>query len=295
MSHLFPPRNSSLDADVNSTIPAGPDTTYLFVPGTHPDRFEKALNSGADNVIIDLEDAVSAEDKGQALENTLAAIEQKLSRPVFVRVNAIDSPWFGDNVQSLAELALPETSSLKGIVLPMVEDAASLESLRVLFPERIQVIGLIETAQGVHDAAKIATAKGLTRLALGAVDLSQDLGADNDSTIIDFAYAHVVIASRLSRIMAPLASPPLGFRDPDAIERNARRLRGMGLGGHLCIHPAQVAPIHAGFEPSAQEIEWATRVIDSVGGAVQVGGEMVDKPVREKAARILAEAGRRRS
>ena len=113
-------------------------------------------------------------------------------------------------------------------------------------------------------------------------------------TIIDFAYAQVVIASRLSGITAPLASPPLGFRDAEAIERNARRLRGMGLGGHLCIHPAQVAPIHAGFEPSSQEIEWATRVIDSVGGAVQVAGEMVDKPVREKAARILAEVGRRR-
>lgn len=293
MSHLFPPRNSSMDADVIPTNPDSLETTYLFVPGTHPDRFEKALNSGADNVIIDLEDAVSVEEKGQALENTLAAIKNNLSRPVFVRLNAIDSPWFGENVKELVELALSGTNSLKGIVLPKTEDASSLESLRALFPVRIQVIGLIETARGVHDAAKIATAKGLTRLALGAVDLSQDLGADNDSTIIDFAYAQVVIASRLSSILAPLASPPMGFRDPDAIERNARRLRGMGLGGHLCIHPDQVAPIHAGFEPSSQEVEWATRVIDSVGGAVQVGGEMVDKPVREKAARILAEAGRR--
>jgi citrate lyase beta subunit len=281
-------------ADVNPTIPDSPETTYLFVPGTHPDRFEKALNSGADNVIIDLEDAVSAEEKGLALENTLAAITNNLSRPVFVRLNAIDSPWFDDNAESLAELAVSGTSSLKGIVLPMTEDAASLESLHAHFPAGIQVIGIIETARGVHDAAKIATAKGLTRLALGAVDLSQDLGADTDSTIIDFAYAQVVIASRLSGITAPLASPPLGFRDAEAIERNARRLRGMGLGGHLCIHPAQVAPIHAGFEPSSQEIEWATRVIDSVGGAVQVAGEMVDKPVRDKAARILAEVGRRR-
>lgn len=280
-------------ADMKFASPDSLETTYLFVPGTHPQRFEKALNSGADNVIIDLEDAVSAEEKGQALENTLAALRDSLSRPVFVRLNTIDSPWFGENVKELVELALSGTNSLKGIVLPKVEDAPSLESLRALFPEHIQVLGLIETAVGVHDVAKIAAAKGLTRLALGAVDLSEDLGAENDSTIIDFAYAQVVIASRLSNIKAPLASPPMALRDPDAIERNARRLRGMGLGGHLCIHPDQVAPIHAGFAPSSKEVEWAARVMDSVGGAVQVDGEMVDKPVREKAARILAEVGRR--
>jgi citrate lyase beta subunit len=276
--------------------PAAPDsleTTYLFVPGTHPLRFEKALNSGADNVIVDLEDAVSVEEKGQALENTIVELKKGLSRPIFVRLNTIDSPWFDENVNGLVELAESGTTSLKGIVLPKVETAASLESLRALFPEHIQIVGLVETAVGVHNAVEIAAAAGLTRLAIGAVDLSEDLGAEKDSSIIDFAYAQVVIASRIAKIMPPLASPPMALRDPAAIETNARRLRGMGLGGHLCIHPDQVAPIHAGFAPSSQEINWAARVMDSVGGAVQVDGEMVDKPVRDKAARILAEAGRR--
>ena len=293
MNRPYPPRISVMASTPQNTAPESLETTYLFVPGTHPLRFEKALKSGADNVIIDLEDAVSVEEKGQALENTIAELKKGLSRPVFVRLNTIDSPWFGENVKDLVELALSGTQSLKGIVLPKVEDAASLESLRALFPEHIQIVGLIETAVGVHKAVEIAAATGLTRLGIGAVDLSEDLGAEKDSSIIDFAYAQVVIASRISRIMAPLASPPMALRDPAAIETNARRLRAMGLGGHLCIHPDQVAPIHAGFAPSSSEISWAARVMDSVGGAVQVDGEMVDKPVREKAARILAEAGRR--
>jgi citrate lyase subunit beta/citryl-CoA lyase len=293
MSQLFLPRNSSMATDMKTDSLNSPDTSYLFVPGTHPQRFEKALNSGADNVIIDLEDAVSVEEKGNALENTLAALRAGLSRPVFVRVNTIDSPWFGGNVKELVELALSGTGSLKGIILPKVEDASPLESLRAVFPENVQIVGLIETAVGLHHAVKIAAAKGLTRLAVGAVDLSEDLGAENGSAIIDFAYAQVVIASRLSKIRAPLASPPMALRSPNVIETNARRLRGMGLGGSLCIHPDQVAPIHSGFAPTQHEVEWATRVMDSIGGAVQVNGEMVDRPVREKAARILTEAGRR--
>ena len=270
--------------------PGSLETTYLFVPGTHPHRFERALNSGADNVIIDLEDAVSVEEKDQALENTLSSLKAGLSKPVFVRLNTIDSPWFSDNVVELVELAHSGSNSLKGIVLPKVETAASVGSLRGLLPEHVQIIGLIETAVGVHNAVEIASAEGLTRLAVGAVDLSEDLGAESDSTVIDFAYAQVVIASRLSKIKAPLASPPMALRDPAVIEVNARRFRGMGLGGHLCIHPDQVGPIHLGFAPNKEEIEWALKVDDSVGGAVQVDGQMVDKPVREKAQRILAQS-----
>ena len=267
--------------------------SYLFVPGSRADRFEKALGAGADRVIIDLEDAVAAEEKAFARDALCAALTSGLSEPVLVRVNAADTPWFADDLTALAQVLAVHSDALAGVVIPKLEDAQTVVRVRAKLPLGAdgEVVGLLETAVGVHGADLLAVS-GVTRLAVGAIDLSVDLGADIDSPVLDATYARLVIASRVAGIAAPLGSPPVDIHEPEAIETAARRLCSMGIGGQLCIHPAQISPVHAGFAPTADQVNWARRILSSSGASVQVDGQMVDKPVRDRAERILAAADR---
>ena len=270
--------------------------SYLFVPGSRPDRFEKAIGAGAGRVIIDLEDAVDPAEKGEARDHVCAALTEGLTAPVLIRVNGVDSPWLTDDLTALGRVHREHPGRLAGLVLPKFEPNAALERVRDAFGslEGLELIGLIESAAGVQ-AVQMLAASGITRLAVGAIDLSVDLGSDISSPVLDVVYAQIVIASRVAGIASPIGSPPLDLRDAAGIEAEARRLKSMGLGGQLCIHPAQVEPLHTAFSPTAEEVEWAHRVIDSVGAAAQVDGQMVDKPVRDRAERIVALSARRTS
>lgn len=274
--------------------------SYLFVPASRPDRFEKALASEADAVIIDLEDAVPAEEKDRALEHLLSALEAGTGRPVHVRINAPGSILFERDLEALAGLSSRASASLAGVLLPKAERPADLARAVSALAEAggngnggFELIALIETAAGVAEAADLARTPGLSRFAVGAADLSVDLDVEIASTTVDWVYAKLVLESRLAGLVGPIASPPFEIDDLDAVEREARRLRGLGAAAQLCIHPAQVPAIHRGFGPSAERIAWAERVVAAAAendGAVRVDGQMVDKPVRERAERILARA-----
>ena len=269
--------------------------SYLFVPGMRADRFEKAIASGADRVIIDLEDAVDVADKDQARGLVSAAITEGLSAPILVRINPAETVWFDEDLRALAEAAAKNPSGFAGVVIPKLESGAAVAAVLEAFgaaSAELEFVGLIESAAGVQALDTLA-ASGISRLGVGAVDLSVDLGTDISSPVLDFVYAQAVIASRLAGIGAPIGSPPLDLRADDATEAEARRLKSMGLAGQLCIHPAQVTPVHAGFAPTTDQVEWAHRVMASEGAAAQVDGQMIDKPVRERAERILALAARR--
>jgi citrate lyase subunit beta / citryl-CoA lyase len=260
--------------------------SYLFVPATKPERFAKAIASGADRVIIDLEDAVVADQKGQALQALDQALRGGLPSPVHVRINAVGTPWFDHDLALLESLPEDARGSLSGVVVPKIEDANIAGRIRRALGARVEVLGLVESAVGLSKLRPISTS-GIDRLALGAVDLSFDLGAEINSPTIDYAYAALVVESRLAQLPAPVASPPLSLHNSEATEASSARLKAAGMGGQLCIHPQQVQPIHRGFLPSAEQIAWANRVLASDGGATQVDGQMVDKPVRDKAQRIL--------
>lgn len=267
--------------------------SHLFVPASRPERFEKALASGADAVIIDLEDAVAVEEKDAALAALLGAFDRGLSAPIIVRINAPDSPWFDRDLAALAGLPVTARRGLAGVMVPKSERADALLRVHEAIGEDVAVIALIESAAGVAGARALATVPGLTRFAVGAADLSVDLDVDIASTTVDWVYAALVIESRLAGLPGPIASPPFTLSDPEGIERDARRLLGLGASGQLCIHPTQVAAVHRGFRPTDAELVWATEVLAAAGdGAAQVGGQMIDKPVRERAERLLARAGR---
>lgn len=257
-------------------------TTWLFVPGTRPDRFSRAAASGAGEIIIDLEDAVAAEHKPAARQ---AAADWLAADGIgWVRVNAPGTPWYDDDVTALAGVP-----GLRGIMVPKAEDPGALTALAERLGGR-GVVALIETARGLHRTHDIAAAAGVRRLAFGAIDFAVDIGAAETDTALLFARCTLVLASRVAGLPAPVDGVTVEVRDTAAVTASARSARELGFGAKLCIHPAQIPPAAAAFRPGEDEIAWARTVADAgavASGAVQVDGQMVDEPVLARARRIL--------
>ncbi|WP_418314764.1 HpcH/HpaI aldolase/citrate lyase family protein [Piscinibacter sakaiensis] len=269
-----------------------PMRSWLFVPGNRPERYAKALTSGADAVIIDLEDAVAPDQKPRAraaLADWLAQNQPTAGAvPVWVRINASDTVWFDD------DLSLAAQPGLAGVMLPKAEDPAQVATL--CSAGAAEVLALIESAAGFEQLRSIARADGVTRLAFGSIDLQVDLGMrDADEDELLWFRSEIVLASRLAGIAAPLDGVSTTLDDETRLRTDVLRARRLGFGGKLCIHPRQVQPVQRHFAPSEAEIDWARRVIAadaaSGGAAVSVDGKMVDKPVILRAQAIVGEAG----
>jgi len=263
--------------------------TYLFVPGDRPERFAKALASGADAVVLDLEDAVAAAGKVAARAAVATALAGEAARLV-VRINDRNTPWYADDLAMLAALRAPT------VMLPKTEHAGDIESARASCVG-IAVLALVETARGVLAAEVLAATPGVQRLVFGTIDfaLDLDLAGDLASTIgLDHAASRLALASRAAGIAAPVAGVTTAIDDEALLLAELARARAHGFGAKLCIHPKQISPIHAALAPSATELAWAERVLaaaDAAGGAaVQLDGRMVDKPVIERARRLVARA-----
>ncbi len=258
--------------------------SYLFVPGMRPERFAKALASGAHAVIVDLEDAVPPADKGRAREAVADALSP--TRALFVRINGAGTPWFEE------DLRLCRNASVAGIVLPKAEEPVVVEHIRGIVGQRAFVLPLIETARGLWNALAIASAAGVRRLLFGSIDFQVDLRIA-DEELVTYR-SQLVLVSRVAELPAPVDGVTTAIDDLESLRRDTERARELGFGGKLCIHPKQVEPVNAAFRPTADEIAWAQRVVAAdaqAGGAVvAVDGKMVDRPVLLKAQEILSAA-----
>ncbi len=250
----------------------------LFVPANRPDRFAKAAVSGADAIILDLEDAVAADAKDAAR----AALSVDFTPlPVIVRINAAGTPPHDADLAAVAALRPA------AIMLPKAETAAGCQAVaRAL--GGIPLIALIETARGLAHARDIAALPEVLRLAFGSVDFCADLGSAPLREALLPARFELVLASRLAGIAAPIDGVTVQLDDPAISHDDAAHARALGMTGKLCIHPRQIAPVRRAFAPSDAEIDWARRVLASGDGAVLVDGAMVDEPVRLRARAILA-------
>ena len=259
--------------------------SLLFVPGSRPERFDKALAAGADAVIVDLEDAVAPADKLSARDAVRAWLRPE--HAVIVRINAVDTPWFTDDITLCA---LPGVAA---VMLPKAERAETMATLLKAGAKR--VLPLIESAAGFAALASLAAAPGVQRLVFGSIDLQLDLGMrDAHEDELLFFRSQIVLASRLAGLAAPIDGVSTAIDDAQALHTDVQRARRLGFGGKLCIHPKQVAGVHRGFAPSADELAWAQRVLAASaaagGAAIAVAGKMVDKPVLLRAERLVAEA-----
>jgi citrate lyase subunit beta/citryl-CoA lyase len=268
--------------------------SFLFVPATQPERYGKALASGADGVIIDLEDAVGLDDKAKAreiLKNTWSSISIDQKHRIVVRCNAPGSSFYA------ADLVLAKELQVRHLMIPKTEsrdhvNGAAEELKNTAF------IPMIETPLGLHHLNEIASAEQVLRLALGNLDMQVELGisCDDNETEIDTARFMLVLASKLAQIAPPLDGVTPSTDDEPRIFAHAQKAKRFGFGAKLCIHPKQIPIVKRAFTPSPEELDWAKRVISAdkaaKGQAVKVDGKMVDRPVVMLARRILVLAGK---
>lgn len=258
--------------------------TMLFVPGNRPDRFDKAHATGADVVLLDLEDAVPRDDK----ESARGHVRQYLAGGGggVIRVNAVGTPWHEEDQILAAEAGCP-------VMLPKAEDPAEITAVLAALAPNSGVIALIETARGVLAAAEVCAVPGVVRVALGNADLAAELGVDpSDYASLVLARQHLVLAAAASRIAPPVDGVTTAVGDELEVLADARRGASLGFSGKLCFHPSQVDPVRAAFRPGADALEWARKVVDTPGdGARVVDGRMIDEPLVRRARALLARAG----
>ena len=274
--------------------PLGFCSNFLFVPGTRPERFQKALNSGASGVILDLEDAVAEEDKEAAraaIRSAWSEFSDEQKKRLVIRTNSPGSKFYS------ADLILAQDLQVACILIPKSESLDQINGAALMLPNTA-IIPMIETAIGLHHLNEIANSNQVLRLALGNLDLQADLGmiCDEQETELQTARYQIVLASRLAQITPPVDGVTPSTDDLPRITNDTERAKRMGFGAKLCIHPKQVAIVQAAFMPTEEEVHWAQRVIEadktSIGGAVKLDGKMIDRPVVLLAKRTLAIAGK---
>ncbi|KAA9161660.1 CoA ester lyase [Amycolatopsis acidicola] len=249
---------------------------FLFVPGNRAERFAKAAAAGADGVILDLEDAVADADKDAAR----AAVDEWLSagNEGIVRINGATTPWFDADLALVVKHKCP-------VVVPKAEDPGVLGGIDA------PLLPIIETARGVEAATAVCSAHNVVRVAFGSVDLATELGIQHDDRLaLAYTRSRLVMASAAAGIAPPLDGVTTNLTDEAVLDEDIRHARRLGFGGKLCIHPRQVAVVRTGFAPSEEELDWARKILEAGDSAVAVDGQMVDRPVVERARRLLAQA-----
>ncbi len=283
----------------------GPIRTALFVPGNRPDRVDKAVNSGADAVIIDLEDAVALGEKEEARPMVREKILEHVDRKIIVRVNAMDSQFFqGD----LNEVIVP---GLGCIIVPKVEQVDHIREInrhllhtereKGLAPGTVSIIPLIESAKAMQNIFQIVSEKTdpirLLTVAFGSADYTLDMGIEMTKEGAELLYprSRISIACRAADVEPPLDTPfMVDLKDMEALKADAKIAKQLGFQGKLCVHPNQIEPCNAIFSPTKEEILYAEKVVqafdeaEAKGIAVfQLDGKFVDYAVVERSRRIL--------
>lgn len=275
--------------------------TYLFAPGNHERRVEKAMGLGADVVILDLEDAVAISEKKSTRNLINKTLDQPRNCAVFVRVNAYDTEFcYGDICSIVSE-------NLDGIVLPKLESLEDLRSIdwlltnlekeRGLSHRSIDLMPIIETAGGLVNIREMANADTrVRRLAFGGGDYTRDLGMQwtlKEDELLPVR-SEMVLASRFGKLEPPVDTVFIHIKEHDAFKASCLNILGLGFQGKMCIHPDQVPVTNEIFTPSADEVGWSKRIINEFGEAekagiasIQIDGYFVDYPIVEKAQRTV--------
>ena len=255
----------------------------LFAPADRRDRYAKALGSGADAVIFDLEDAVAPAAKNKARIALIEARDVLASAPcpLLVRVNPEGNPFHE------ADLAAARELPLAALLVPKVESADTVR--RVVDKTGLAALALIESAVGL--AAARAIARAGARLVFGSIDYAADLGCAHSREALLFARCELALASRLAGSPPPIDGVTAATRDIDLVRDDAAYAVSLGFGGKLLIHPVQIEPARAGLRPAPEDVEWASRVLAAgEAGAASLDGGMVDAPVRLRAEQIMRRA-----
>ncbi len=255
--------------------------TPLFVPGTRSDRFEQAIQSGADTIIIDLEDSVSQSQKQVARENLLGFDKQGCN--LFVRVNDLDSPFVRD------DLACLKKCGEVGIMLSKSEDPHAITQWLEQHSGTRQILCLIETVKGFAQTSALMQHKNVIGCAFGHFDFSTDLGCEADISLLAPYRADLVLQSKLHGKAAPLDCVTADISQIGQLKLDCEDAKRRGFGGKLLIHPSQVKPAQSIFLPSEDDYEKAKELVAVTANqaVIQHEGRMIDKPILKKAEQLI--------
>jgi citrate lyase subunit beta/citryl-CoA lyase len=284
--------------------------SWLFAPGDSDKKMEKATGGPADIVLLDLEDAVSVEEKPKAREMVPAFIQAHPDqrRRLWVRINPLQGPY------GLADLAAVVKAGPGGVMLPKARGRADVETLNNYLTAleaaagaeigAIKVIALVtETAEGMFTTGDYAGAPRLAAMTWGAEDLADAVGASQNRNE-DGSYGFTYQLARSLTLLGAAAAGVLAietiqadFKDEAGLRRRATEVRQAGYRGMLAIHPAQVEVINEAFMPGEAELAAAQEIVDLFAanpgvGAIGFKGGMVDRPYLARAQQLLALAGR---
>lgn len=301
---MVPTPGTGPDAAARTGAPRGENAdgialTWLYAPGDRPDVVAKALGSGADVVLVDLEDAVPPDRKDYARAATAELLaERARGRPaVHVRVNALDGPLLAADLAALAGLP-----GLGGLRLPKVGSAGDVARVARILREAGDapaLYPLLESALGLENAFAIASADPAVRgVALGEADLRADLGLAGEEALA-WPRVRTVVAARAAGLAPPAQSVYADVRDLAGLAASCRAGRALGFLGRAAIHPRQLPVIERAYLPSAQEVAAARETVaaaDASPGALALpDGRFVDPAVVAGARRVLTLAARSRA
>lgn len=266
-----------------ATIDHARARSFLFVPANRPDRFEKALASGADRVILDLEDAVDPADKILAREHVVRFLSHYM--PVLVRINAAGTEWYDDDLSALRR------AGANALVIPKVASATGLETIQARLGGDAVLFPLIETADGMSSLREIAAVRGVSRLMFGSIDFCLDMGLNETIAELQPYRSMIALASRVAGLSTPVDGVSIDISNAEGLRRSIDLAKATGFSAKLCIHPSQVAAVNERFSPSAAEIAFAHEVIGASAvqiGAFRLNGRMIDEPIVQWARKLLA-------
>jgi len=280
----------SMDSVINNKIKTiSQNKTWLFVPATRIDRVAKAFASGADAVIVDLEDAVAPEDKASAREALQQYHDSAGYQPIWVRINKAGSEEF------FKDIVICQTMpNLAGVLLAKAEQGADIESVHQL--TNLPVIALIESAIGLYQVDSMAKAVGLAAFSYGFLDLCNDLHVQVGTPAADIVANQIryqlVLTSKVHQLAPPVDTVYPDFHDDKGLSARVQLWSQMGMSGMLCIHPKQVVVAQQTLRPTDEALLFAQQVVEEYersGRAVfEINGEMVDAPVIERCRQLLA-------
>ncbi|PDV87762.1 CoA ester lyase [Rhizobium sp. H4] len=274
--------------------------SLLFVPGDRPERFEKALTSGADAVILDLEDSIAPANKPRARDSVHEFVRRHAGETkLLIRINPLASPECEDDLAALSGL------QPFALMLPKAEGAASVRKLASSLAAALPILPIAtETPSAIFEIGSYRDVSDkLCGLTWGAEDLPAAIGAATARRTDGRYTPPYELARSLTLFAAHAAAVPAidtvfpDFRDFNGLRAYVGRARRDGFSGMMAIHPSQVETINHAFTPDASEIAWAEKVTAAFAaqpdaGVIQVDGRMLDMPHLKLALRILERAGR---
>lgn len=256
--------------------------SWLLVNARYPDVFSDAAASGADEVVLDVEDAVDPRYKDSARDGVVTWLAAGGS--AWVRVNARSTDFWDDDMR-----ALRASDGLRGVVLAKAEHASEVVETVDALGGRVPVVPLVESALGIERALEIAQARGVLRLAFGSGDYRRDTGAANTDAALAYPRSRLVVASRASGLPGPIDGPTVAD-DETMLSQETELAADLGMTGRLCLRPEQAATVNRRLAPSREEIAWASAFLgefEQSGGVIRDGSDL-PRLSRARRIRVLA-------